>query len=475
MKNTTQLVLWAQIYKAELGASYAKDFSKILEKSKLSETVELAGKSNEAAYAALMTIQVSDLDDADKIKFYKNKIILSEKNKKFSEAISAAEALIARPDVTAEDKEYAFSRKAYLSELRLDFTAALSATEKLTKTYSVDEKNLKLAIFSELSGGSSEAYYKKYLLSSANDENKKLVAIELIEKSKNKEQEIQSHIAILEKDPEILANLLVKTYSSNASASIYKKISQSQALKNTVAGKLVLRSMYLTELNGLSDKISKQMLDSTNDKKLVASIKVRKALLDQVEGMAQKAIESTDWSSQLVALNLVAKQSERFYNDVISAPIPKGLSPDEESQYLSLLSAQAMPYKNKAVEAQIKVDEFLKTPNWKSEFEKSWARTEMRRLIEIEINAVLKVADTVTQSELKVMMSKSTSPSVAATSAAAGLKPSVDEVKKTRQMVYADPLNPETLIALLDIEKRSQNKAMVSYLENRIESLKKGL
>ncbi len=468
MKNTAQVVAYSQMYKNELGAANQKDFSQILQKSKLSESVELAGQSSEAGYASLAQINVADLEPADKVKFYKNKIILAEKTKKFSEAISAADALAGIPEASIEDKEFAFSRKAYLSELRLDFAAAFTATEKLAKTYSADEKNLKLAIFSELSGASSEAYYKKYLQSTANEENKKLVAVELVQKAKNKEQEIAKHSAILEKDPEMLANLLAESYSTQESASIAKKISQSAALKQTASGKLVLRTIFLKELSQVADKISKHQLDSSNDKKLVSSIKARKGILDQVEAMAQKAIESTDWTTQLVTLNLLSKQSERFYNDVISAPLPKGLTPEEESQYLALLSAQAMPYKNKAVEAQMKVDEFWKTPNWKSEFQKALSKTSTRRLFEVEVKSISDIAATDVQAELKAMMT-------AAPVVALANKPSVDEIKKTRQMIYADPLNAEALKALLDIEKRSENKAMVSYLENRIESLKKGL
>ncbi len=468
MKNTTQVVAYSEIYKTELGANNAKDFSQILQKSKLSESVELAGQNSEAGYAALTKINVADLDNADKIKFFKNKIILAEKNKKFSDAITACDSLVAMNEVSAEDKEYAFSRKAYLSELRLDFGAAFTATEKLSKTYSADEKNLKLAMFSELSGGSSEAYYKKYLQSAANEENKKLVAVELVQKSKNKEQEIQKHSTILEKDPEMLASLLAESYSLAESANIYKKINGSQSLKKTASGKLVLRSVFLKEISKMSDKISSHQLDTTNDKKLVSTIKARKTLLDQVEAMAKTAIESTDWSTQLITLNLLSKESERFYNDVISAPIPKGLNPDEESQYLSLLSAQAMPYKNKAVEAQVKVEEFWKTPNWQTEFQKSMSRSETRRLVEIEINSVSKIAPPNVQAELKAI----TNSVVAKASA---VKPSIDEVKKSRQLVYTEPLNAEALKALLAVEKRSENKAMVSYLENRIESLKKGL
>lgn len=472
MKDTANVAAYAQVYKTELGANSAKDFSQILQKTKLSESVEQANSntstSSAVAYETLSKINVSELEAADKVKFYKNKIILAEKNKKFSDAISAADALVLIPEASAEDKEFAFSRKAYLAELRLDFGTAFTATEKLAKTYTADEKNLKLAIFSELSGGTSETYYKKYLENTTNAENKKLVAVELVQKSKNKEQEIAKHNAILEKDPETLANLLAESYSSQNSAAIYKKISSSAALKKTNSGKLVLRSVFLTELKVLSDKISKHQLDPATDKKLVSSIKARKALLDQVEAQAQKAIESTDWSSQLVSLHMLSKQSERFYNDVISAPMPKGLTPEEESQYLSLLSAQAMPYKNKSVEAQIKVDEFWKSANWKSEFQKSLAQTQVRKLIETEVKAVSEIADTATQAELKAMLDTSVATAKA-------VKPTVDEVKKTRQMVYADPLSATALNALLDLEKRSENRAMVSYLENRIESLKKGL
>jgi hypothetical protein len=468
MKNTAQVVAYSEIYKTELGSANAKDFSQILQKSKLSESVDIAGKDSLAGYLALSKINVSDLDITDKIKFYKNKIILAEKNLKFSDALAACDSLVAISEASAEDKEYAFSRKAYLSELRLDFTAAYTATEKLAKTYTADEKSLKLAIFSELSGAPSETHYSKYLKGSASQDVKKLVAVELVEKSKNKEQEIQKHAAILEKDPETLAGLLAEVYSVQESTTALKKINQSADLKKTNSGKLVLRSVTLKDLSNLTDKIANHQLDSTNDKKLVATIKARKALLDQVELLAKNAIESSDWSTQLISLNLLSKQSERFYNDVISAPIPKGLNPEEESQYLSLLSAQAMPYKNKAVEAQIKVDEFWKTPNWKSEFQKSLAKKQTQRLIEMEMTAVSKIADTATQVELQAMIANAKQTTKA-------VKPSVDEVKKTRQMVYTDPLNAQALNALLDLEKRSENKAMVSYLENRIESLKKGL
>lgn len=467
LKNTAQIITYSSIYKNELGTNNQKDFSQVLQKSKLSESVELADKSTLSAYAALLEINVTDLDSADKIKFYKNKIILAEKNKKYSEAISAADSLAAMPGVSAEDKEFAFLRKAYLSELRLDFNAAFSATEKLAKTYTSDEKNLKLAIFSELAGESSEAYYKKYLQGTAQLEDKKLVAIDLIQKSKNKELEIQKQSAILEKYPEVYAGLLADAYSAQASPAIFKKISQTSSLKNTTSGKLVLRDVFLSELAQIEQKITQHNLDTNSDKKLVASIKARKSLLTQVEEAAKKAIETTDWSSQLIALNMLSKQSERFYNDIISAPLPKGLSPEEESQYLSLLSAQAMPYKNKAIEAAQKVDEFWKTPNWKSEYQKSLTNLGTRRLIENEMAAISKIATPAVQTELKSMMT--VAPVTVAT------KPSIDEIKKTRQLVYNDPNNAASLMALRDLEKRSQNRAMVSYLENRIESLKKGL
>lgn len=470
LKDTTQIQAWSQVYMKSLGAANQNDFSKILQKSSLTKSAELAGQGPDVAYAALIKVNVADLDNADKVKYYKNKMILAEKLKKYSEVIAAADALVQLPGATAEDKEFAWSRKAYLSEIRLDFGTALATTEKLTKTFTPEEKSLKLAIFSELSGespASSEAYYKKYLQTAANQETKKLVAIELVKKAKNKEQEINKYMPLLSKDSEQLASLMAEAYAQNPSPAILKNISQNAALKQTPAGKLVLRTAFLKELAALTAKIKSHQINTASEKTLVNSIKMRKSLLDQVEALAKTAIDRGDWSSQLLSLNLLSTECDRFYQDVVSAPVPKGLSPEEEAQYLNLLSAQAMPYKNKAVEAKVKTDEFWNTPNWKTAIVNSWAQIEVRNLIRPEIEAISNIASGEVKAELASL--KDTAPAQAA------VKPSLDEMKRVRQMVYADPMNAAAVQSLLDLEKRSDNKAMASYLENRIEALKKGV
>src|SRR5690606_28323975 len=140
----------------------------------------------------------------------------------------------------------------------------------------------------------------------------------------------------------------------------------------TEPGKLLTRLAFLKEFDAAKAKLVDHKLDTTNDRKLVATIKARGALLKKVEDLAKKAIVNQDWTSQLVSIDLVAKESERFYQDLISAPIPQGLTPEEEGEYLNLLSAQAAPFQVKATEAKAKTDEFWAQSNWVEALNKAW-------------------------------------------------------------------------------------------------------
>src|SRR5690606_19457323 len=111
---------------------------------------------------------------------------------------------------------------------------------------------------------------------------------------------------------------------------------------------------FLKEFDAFKGKLTEHKLDTTNDRKLASTIKARAALLDKLEGMTKSAIQDGDWTSQLVSIDMLAKESERFYQELISAPMPQGLTAEEEGEYLNLLSAQAAPFQTKAAAAKVK-------------------------------------------------------------------------------------------------------------------------
>lgn len=466
MKDESNISTWAAEY-AKVITEGASEYSQMVQKAVLTRSANAASKNSEAAYAELAQFNPSQATAEDKMKFYKNKVILAEKLNKFSEAQMAADSLLQQPGLSEEDKEFAWSRKAYMAEMTLDFSQALIATEKMQKGLKADEKMLKLAMFAELSGQKSATYYGQYLQASKDDENKKLVAAELVRKSKAPEKEIELYRPILGKSPQLMAQLYTETFAKNSSDAILKKVTKDPAMKTTDSGKLLGRVAFLKEFDAFKKNVINHKLDTKNDRKLAASIKARAGLLEKVEGFAKQAIDAGDWTSQLVSVDLLAKESERFYNELISAPMPNGLTDEEQQQYMQLLSAQATPYQAKATEAKAKVDQFWKNPSWQSALKTTWENADLRSVTVTEVNALREIAPQDQQGFLADLVVVKKDTTMAAN------RPSLKEIQAARNQVHQNPFDKQALQALLELEKKSENTAMTQYLQTRIENLAK--
>jgi len=465
MKDETNLPIWAKEY-ANTFTEGSQDFTQIVQKSILTKSANAASTSSEAAYNELLQFNVAQATPEDRIKYYKNKLILAEKLNKFLEAQSAADSLLQQAGLSAEDKEFAWARKDYMSEMTLDFASALTAIDKLQTTLKPDEKMLKMAMFAELSGQKSGAYYGEYLKSSKDEENKKLVAAELVRKSKVPEKELELYRPILGKSPQLMAQLYTEAFAKTSDETILKKVSKDSSLKTTDAGKLLTRVAFLKEFAEFKNKLVAHKLDTKSDRKLAASIKARVALLDKLEAYTKQAIESADFTSQLVSVDLLAKESERFYQELLSAPMPKGLSDEEQQQYMSMLSAQATPFQAKSTEAKSKVEQFWKSPTWNSALQTSWQQVDLRSLILVEVKALREIAPQEYQASLAGFSAEEMQKQQVA-------RPSLQEIQTARNLVHQNPFDKQALQALLDLEKKSENTAMSQYLQTRIETLDK--
>jgi hypothetical protein len=227
------------------------------------------------------------------------------------------------------------------------------------------------------------------------------------------------------------------------------------------------RVAFLKEFDGFKKSLTSHKLDTKNDRKLAASIKQRSALLEKLEGFAKQAIETGDWTSQLVSVDMLAKETERFYNELISAPMPNGLSDEEQQQYMQLLSAQATPYQAKSTEAKAKVEQFWKNPSWQTALQKSWENADLRSVIVTEVNALREIAPQDQQAFLTDLTVVKKDTTVATN------RPSLKEIQAARNQVHQNPFDKQALQALLELEKKSDNTAMTQYLQSRIENLAK--
>ncbi|HMN67534.1 MAG TPA: tetratricopeptide repeat protein [Bdellovibrionales bacterium] len=429
MKDETQLLEWSKDYQKAFPAS-KNDFAQISQKTLLTKSAAIAEKDPAAALALLKDFDPAQASTEDKVKFYKNKLILAERQGDVREAAGAADALLALPQTSKEDRELAWGRKAYFAELRLDFSTAFAATEKLEKSLPIDEKNFKLAVFAELSGRQSSPFYMSYLSQTKDAERKRLVAAELVRKSKKPDQELEAVKSVLAADPVLYAQISAEVYAKTGKEPILKRVTQDPKLRETDAGKLLARQLFLRDFEDVKRPLTADKLDTKSNNKLAASIKRRAALLNKVEELTKRSIQSGDWTAQLVSIDLLARESERFYQDLLSAPVPPGLSPEEEQEYLGLLSAQATPFQTKSSEAKAKVGQFWEA-DWSTALNTSWQQKPLRKLIRTEIEALKEIAPEGQRAKLDGYKEELTLVE----------RPSLKDMQAARQRVFENPMD----------------------------------
>jgi hypothetical protein len=261
----------------------------------------------------------------------------------------------------------------------------------------------------------------------------------------------------------------MEIFAKDFSPQVAKQALAYPAVATAPGGKAIARSLFLTEAAQMRAKVQAHKVDPSNQKKLAQSLKARVAMLNDIEKAGARAVNSGDWTSQLVILDLLAKESGRFYEEVLSLPIPQGLSGEDEQQYLSLLSQQAAPHQIRSQDVGKKVSEFWSNESAIKQLGESVAAATglQRKLVLQEAMALAEVAPEDKKQALVAITGKDTvggGPSVAA-------RPAITELEKARQVVRENPLDRTGLENLLGLERKLGRKPMISYLENRIQAL----
>lgn len=472
LKDDARLEAWSQDY-ASAFPKEADDFKGISRKSVLTQAAAEAAKGDSAslnqAWETLSRFDLSTAKTQDKAAYYKNRLVLAEKLGKFGEARDAVDNLLRTPGLSVADQQYALSRKAWLAEMVLDFDTALTTTQKLTADgLPKDQKALKLAMYAELASKDPKPYYAQFLKESKDEDKTVAITAQLARDSKDPLKEIEKSKATLMKRPDVLAGLYLEAFARSGSIDLAKKAIAIPAVAKTDSGKALARQVMLDDYAKLQKRITAHQLDASTQKKMGATLKARVALIDESEKMAGKAVESGDWTTELVTLDLLGKQSERFYQEVLALPVPAGLSPEEESEYLSLLSQQAAPHQLRANDVAKKVNEF---------WDNKAALAQLGRAVETETGA----RRTIVMKEIQVLDSvapaakKSELDQMLASREPLKEVPTLASIEGARQAVRENPLSRLSLEALLTLEKKTgRSTTMVAYLQGRLESLENG-
>lgn len=472
LKDDERIEKWAKDF-AQLFPKEASGYAQVARKSVLTQAAAFASgdaANYERAWQVLTRFDLASTTAEDKNAYLKNRLILAEKTGRFSEARDAADQLLKSQLTSAEDRQYALTRRAWLSELILDFDGALQATQQLKPTPVVPEEQrlLKLAMYADLADKDAKPFLAKYLSVSKDEDKQLTIATQLVREAKEQLKELEKQRGVLSKKPDLYAHLLLEIAAKLGRVDLAKTAIQQKTVSATPSGRLLTRMVVLAEVEKASTAVSAHQLDGATQKKLASTLKTRVAMITDLEKLASQAVESGDWTAQLVALDLLAKQSERFYTEILSLPVPAGLSGDDEQQYLSLLSQQAAPYQVKSQDVKKKIDEFWsqKTAIQSLETSLSESTGPLRGLVVKEISVLTAIAPEAVKAQLGELAARP--------EAQASVKPALAEIESARQAVREQPLSRERLESLLKLERQAGRVGMVSYLEGRILNLGSG-
>ncbi|KYG61605.1 hypothetical protein AZI86_18040 [Bdellovibrio bacteriovorus] len=466
LKDDARLQAWSSEYAGKF-AEKKTDFQHIQQKSILNQTAKLADSQPDQALATMMSFNAAGATPEDRKVYLKNKIILNEKLNKITEARVATEDLLREPTLTAEEKEFALGRKVWFAELELDFATALKAAEQMKfSTLSQEERMLKLAMYSELADKDPQTYYNQYLRQSKDDEKKALIAMQLIRLSKNPVKDLDTYKPYFKNNAGLFARAGLEVYGRTNDRKVLERIAKEKGSAKGDAFVMIDKILLMGDVKTLGTQLASHNLDTKNQNTIGKSLKARVVLLEKADGLANRAIAAGDWASQLLALDLVAKENMRFYNEALALPMPAGLTPEQESEYLTILSQQVSPNQSTATMAETKVKEFWAQGTALDTY-KAFAANNMEwaKYIAEEIEAVAAIAPEAQKTAW------STASVDIKTAVGAVSKPSLAELEKARTNLKQNPFAKSALEEALALERKAQRKSMVEYLEGRLASL----
>ncbi len=473
-KSDALIETWAREFAAKFPAK-RDEFLKLARTSVLNQAasatlpVASAAVSDDSlrqAWTILARYPVEEATPREQAVYWKNRLVLAEKLGKHGDAREAAENVLKSPQTADADREYALSRKAWLAELALDFDGALAATEKMAPSAfpNREQKWLKLALYADLATKDSRPFYEKFLSESKDAAGRRLIAARLVRESAQPEAELERRKAALQGDAEAYARLALEAYARTGRVDSLRKAVKDLAVEKTMSGKVIGRVLLFAELAPLKAKLEGAKIDASNQRKLAASLKARLGLVEQLEKLAGRAVALQDWAAQLVTLDRLARESERFYQEILALPVPAGLSGDEEMQYLALLSQQASPHQVRAQDMTKKVAEFWANEAAIPQLRASFAAEKgaFRRMLAEELDWIALAAPEDKRAAVQA---------IAALPETVDEKPGREALEAARRSVRENPMNRESLAKLLELERRSGRETMASYLETRLSTL----
>ncbi len=190
-----------------------------------------------------------------------------------------------------------------------------------------------------------------------------MIATQLIRLSKTPAKDFDTYKPYFKNNPGLYARAALDVYGMTGDKKVLEKAMKEKGSNKQDSFVMIEKIMTLADLKALSSQVASHQINTKNQGTIALGLKTRIKMLEKIDALANRSIAAGDWSSQLLSLDLVAKENKRFYEEALALPMPAGLTPEQETEYLSILSQQVSPNQTTATMAETKVKEFWSQKN----------------------------------------------------------------------------------------------------------------
>ncbi len=343
--------------------AFPKDSQNFIKANRVSLMNQMASENAQQAWQTLDRINLSGASDDEKIKYYKNRIILAGKLRLISDEFQFIEHLLKIKTLSPADKSFALSRKLYLSELILDFPTMYELAQQVKpQKITPAQQALKLAVFAQLARRDYTKHSLDFLKLSENTQKKFEVALKLFQEASNPHRFAQQHRSVLLHNPNLFADALLEHYLNDQQKNIMSQLLKQKQFSKTPAYQTFLRDKLLKDLSLFEKKIAQHQI-RTNSQQVGNDLKQRFNLFTTLEKKAIAVIQLKDFISQVIALSLTKREAQRLHSDLMFMAIPNELNTDTEQQHLALLEKQAAIYKTKSSHIDSQMQKLFSSPD----------------------------------------------------------------------------------------------------------------
>jgi len=426
------------------------------------------------AYNELAKIDIASMTNSERETVLNNKLVVANKIDDFSLIKNTSNQILADSTLSTKIRNSALISRARCAEMEMDFAGAYKFYKAIppSATFSQLQKSQKLIFLSELSGADSSIHKQELLNVSSNNETKFSIAYEMIKKSNNLEADLSKYRNHLILNKTALSHFLLDSYVKGKLPGVNNWIN-SFGLHSDPNMKLISEQRSRKLIDQAFAAISSHKIETSDQNLLGSSLKSRFGQLTDLENQLANVIASNDFVSQVALIKILGDQYERIYNEIIALPVPEELTPEQQSQYLAMIDQQANPHKIKANEFKQKLNEvWSNSDSTISQFQSSLNKQESRDIQNFLLAKITWLTKYSPSSEVssKLQTVKIVpSSSVEDNTKLAMNKDALNKIQKFKDKLRSNPYDSKLIKSYLKVEEQLGRKAMVDYLNHRLE------